>query len=198
MFWNRMDPARPGFAVVEIALAVSVALIIIGGAVLGYSAVKETANNANARQRVMSALTIVEEYTSANGGQYPVSQPDNGKFQQLWAAKRPDDKNVNPWGGSTGDYQDGAIELSPTDFGGASENDVASLTATTPALLAPPLDVTTVANAGNLVYVTATNPTRPWAAVRRSSTGSTLAAKGFVIGICGKDGTPYWDATSMR
>lgn len=189
---------RKGFTLVEVALAVAVGLIVIGGAVLGYNSVKENANNSNARQRVLSALTIVEEYASANGGRYPVSTVTNGTFQQLWASKRPDDKNLNPWGGATGDSDDGAIELAAFDFGGATEAAVASETTTTTGLLASPLDSTSAANAGNLVYASATNAGTPWAAVRKSSTVTTLAAKNFVIGICGKDGTPYWDAASTR
>ncbi|MEB3285179.1 MAG: prepilin-type N-terminal cleavage/methylation domain-containing protein [Candidatus Sericytochromatia bacterium] len=198
MLKQRKNWGRQGFTLVEVALAVAVGLIVIGGAVLGYNSVKENANNSNARQRVLSALTIVEEYSSANGGRYPASTVTNGTFQQLWASKRPDDKNLNPWGGATGDSDDGAIELAAADFGGASEAAVASETTTTTALLASPLDETTAANAGNLVYVSATNASTPWAAVRKSSTVTTLAAKNFVIGICGKDGTPYWDAASSR
>lgn len=183
---------RPGFTLVEVALAVAVGLIVIGGAVLGYNSVKDNVNNANARQRVMFAYAIVEEYASANGGRYPVSKQVNGTFQQLWAAKRPEDKANNPWGGPTGDPVDGAVEVDACDFSAGSREAAMSLTETMPTLLGAPLDAVSAANAGNLSYVSATSTENPWACVREDSSKSIKAVKNFVVGICGKDGTPYW------
>lgn len=188
---NVREP-RSGFTLVEVALAVAVGLIVIGGAVLGYHSVKDNVNNANARQRALMAYSIVEEYASANGGRYPVSRRDNGTFQQLWAAKHPEDKANNPWGGPTGDASDGAVEVDACDFSAGSREAALSLTETMPALLGSPIDRTTISNAGNLIYVSTTTTETPWATVLEDSTKSIKAVKHFVVGICGKDGTPYW------
>ncbi|MDB5096148.1 MAG: hypothetical protein JWM80_569, partial [Cyanobacteria bacterium RYN_339] len=90
---------RKGFTLVEVALAVAVGLIIIGGAVLGYNAVKDNASNSNARDRVLTAVSMVEEYASANGGKYPTAGANT--FTTMWKTKRPDDYNSSPWGGAT-------------------------------------------------------------------------------------------------
>src|SRR4051812_2125246 len=98
MLKQNVRKARKGFTLVEVALAVAVGLIIIGGAVLGYNAVKDNASNSNARDRVLTAVSMVEEYASANGGRYPSA---GTTFTTMWKSKRPDDYNSSPWGGTT-------------------------------------------------------------------------------------------------
>ena len=186
---SKLIRSRKGFTLVEVALAVAVGLIIIGGAVLGYNAVKDNASNSNARNRVLSAVTMIEEYSAANGGQYPASVADatdvsTGAFSAMWQAKCPDDKALSPWGGATGDA-DGVTELGPLDFG--------STTAPTTASTA--LAVTTaVGDAANLQYSTPSSTTNKWGAVTATSTSSLVTFKNYAVGIFDKAGVAWWDA----
>lgn len=187
---------RKGFTLVEVALAVAVGLIIIGGAVLGYNAVKDNASNSNARNRVLSAVTMIEEFSAANGGRYPTSAAAGGPFSTMWAAKRPDDASASPWGGLAGagtGANDGVVEFAAANFTVAADpvgSDPASVTTTTAAI---PTTVA-VANAANLCYISSTTTATPWAAIVTTSTGAAVGVKNYAVGIHDKLGTPWWDA----
>jgi type II secretory pathway pseudopilin PulG len=172
-----------GFTLVEVALAVAVGLIVIGGAVLGYNAVKDNAANANARERLLDAVTIVEEYASVNAGQYPIGGRDD--FTRMWKRKHPDDYNSSPWGGSTG-ASGGVNEGHPTVIGGAD-----ATTATTLGALAgvgsPGTGVP--GQAADLSYVDASG----WVSVTAASVASNVTVKNYLIGIFDKNGMPWWD-----
>lgn len=181
---------RKGFTLVEVALAVAVGLIIIGGAVLGYNAVKDNASNSNARNRVLSGVTMVEEYAAANGGRFPASAEDGtGSFTKMWTTKRPDDKATSPWGGTTGDATDGVDENDPVvatslEASGATEIAVADLSTTANA-----------ANAANMNYVSLTKggASEEWGAYTAGSTASVTAFKNYAVGIADKTGVAFWD-----
>jgi prepilin-type N-terminal cleavage/methylation domain-containing protein len=183
---SKLIKTRKGFTLVEVALAVAVGLIIIGGAVLGYNAVKDNASNSNARNRVLSAVTMIEEYSAANAGQYPASvAAGTGPFSTMWQAKRPDDKALSPWGGATGNTTSGVSESAPVAF-----------EATAPAAATASVAGAFTAGAtlaANMLYVTPSTADK-FAAITATSTSSLSQVKNYAIGIADKAGTPWWDA----
>lgn len=184
---SKLIKTRKGFTLVEVALAVAVGLIIIGGAVLGYNAVKDNASNSNARNRVLSALTMIEEYSAANAGQYPASlAAGTGPFSTMWQAKRPDDKALSPWGGTTGGLT-GVSESAPVDFGSTSTAVATTAAIDTAFVAAPGL-------AAQMLYVTPSVAANKFGGVTATSTSSLVAAKNYVVGIADKAGAPWWDA----
>jgi len=192
---SKLMKTRKGFTLVEVALAVAVGLIIIGGAVLGYNAVKDNASNSNARNRVLSAVTMIEEYSAANGGLYPASAAaGTGPFTTMWVAKRSDDKAISPWGGASGGVtvnsaNTGVTEVAPSNFGSA---DSAAATAATAGLLGY-TDGAAVATAATMQYASSTTAATPWAKVVATSTSSDTNVKNYAVGIADKTGDPWWD-----
>jgi prepilin-type N-terminal cleavage/methylation domain-containing protein len=184
--------ARKGFTLVEVALAVAVGLIIIGGAVLGYNAVKDNAANSNARDRVLTAVSMVEEYASANGGRYPsASATVPGTFTTMWKSKRPDDYNSSPWGGTTAG-SNGADEATTAITGTTSAPTAA--TVTTVAVNGGTITVGTAdtTRAADMIYAPIT-ASQPWASITAFSTASAAAVKNYAVGIFDKNGQPFWD-----
>ncbi|MDB5096174.1 MAG: hypothetical protein JWM80_595 [Cyanobacteria bacterium RYN_339] len=179
------NPLRrlPGFTLVEVALAVAVGLIIIGGAVLGYNAVKDNARNANARERVLQAATVIEEYASVNGGRYPVGGNDD--FNRMWRRKHSDDYNISPWGGSTG--TPGGVSEGHESTPGGSDASTASPVGTVTGVGTPGTAV--VGLASNMSYTDGTG----WWSVPAYSTASTAIVKNYMVGIFDKNGQPWWD-----
>jgi prepilin-type N-terminal cleavage/methylation domain-containing protein len=178
--------ARKGFTLVEVALAVAVGLIIIGGAVLGYGAVKDNASNSQARDKVLSAVSMVEEYGAANGGKYPVSAAANtaattGSFAAIWKNKRPDDYNASPWGGPTGNGN-GTDEQAP--FTGAAAAPASGEAITIAA---------NGASQSDMIYASAAASTAAFGGQTASSTGVYSTFKNYVVGIFDKTGTAFWD-----
>ena len=181
---------RKGFTLVEVALAVAVGLIIIGGAVLGYNAVKDNASNSNARNRVLSGVTMVEEYAAANGGRYPDSvAAGTGAFTTMWKAKRADDYNLSPWGGETGDAVDGVDEANEMAANAVDASAAAGVTELAHGLGG------TAAGAANMNYVSpsrgASNET--WSMITADSTMSNTTFKNYALGIADKNGNAFWD-----
>lgn len=171
---------RKGFTLVEVALAVAVGLIIIGGAVLGYGAVKDNAANSNARSKVLSTLSIVEEYAAGNGGSYPAL----ATMQTLLPTKRPDDYNKSPWGGDVGtSVASGVVSLVTTGFtAGASREAAGDLGAAT--------QLNGVAYSAGLLYGTFSG----WGTVLTTGSSTQERFRGYAIGMYDKNGTPWWDA----
>jgi len=182
---------RKGFTLVEVALAVAVGLIIIGGAVLGYNAVKDNASNSNARNRVLSGVTMVEEYAAANGGQFPDSANAGGSFTQMWEKKRPDDKATSPWGGTTG-AEDGVDENDPVV---AASLDASAAVAAADITVGDLSTVANAENAANMNYVSLTKGTgsEEWASYTAGSTASKTTFKNYAVGIADKTGIAFWD-----
>ncbi|MEB3222921.1 MAG: prepilin-type N-terminal cleavage/methylation domain-containing protein [Candidatus Sericytochromatia bacterium] len=183
---------RAGFTLVEVALAVAVGLIVIGGAILAFNAVKENAANSNAQSRVLAGVTVVEEYSGNNSGTYPVSAT-GGTFTSLWSSKQGDAADDNPWGGVTG-AASGAIEVTAGNFGSATESAAGALTETTAALTSGLTNGAAAGQSAALLYVSGTTAATPWAGVRQSSTMTTVGVKNYAVGICDKNGVPWWTA----
>jgi prepilin-type N-terminal cleavage/methylation domain-containing protein len=184
---KRNIKARKGFTLVEVALAVAVGLIIIGGAVLGYNAVKDNAANSNARDRVLTAVSMVEEYASANSGKYPTAGQNT--FLTMWKAKRPDDYNSSPWGGLAAG-SNGVDEASSAFTGSSASPASATVTgAVTGIGTAGTADPT---KASDMVYMQISTAT-PWASITAFSTSSAVAVKNYAVGIFDKNGQPWWD-----
>lgn len=192
---SKLMKTRKGFTLVEVALAVAVGLIIIGGAVLGYNAVKDNASNSNARNRVLSAVTMIEEYSAANGGQYPTSAAaGTGPFTTMWMAKRPDDRALSPWGGASGGttvggVNSGVTEVAAADFGFATS---ALATAGASGMLGF-TDGPAVATNASMLYVSSSAAATPWGKVNATSTSSDTTVKNYAVGIADKTGDPWWD-----
>lgn len=178
---------RKGFTLVEVALAVAVGLIIIGGAVLGYNAAKDNASNSTARNRVLSAATIIEEYAAANQGSYPASASATSarKFGAMWKAKRPDDFNKSPWGGDVGtgtSALDGVIEYAPVTSSVTDSTAAATTTAGASA--------TDTTLAAVMQYASCTSG--KWAKTTAYSTQSDVTWKNYAVGIYDKVGNSWW------
>ena len=187
MLKNANPKARKGFTLVEVALAVAVGLIIIGGAVLGYNAVKDNAANSNARDRVLTAVSMVEEYASANGGRYPVAGQNT--FVQMWKRKRPDDYNASPWGGTAGGAN-GADEASAAFTGSAAAPSVATVTAAVTGI--GTVGTADTNKAADMIYMPISS-SAPWASITAFSSASATAVKNYAVGIFDKNGQPWWD-----
>lgn len=179
--------ARKGFTLVEVALAVAVGLIIIGGAVLGYNAVKDNAANSNARDRVLTAVSMVEEYASANGGRYPSA--GGNTFITMWKSKRPDDYNASPWGGTTAGTN-GADEATTAFAGSTAAPSVATVTTAVTGI--GTVGTADTNKAADMIYMPVA-AAAPWASITAFSTASATAVKNYAVGIFDKNGQPWWD-----
>jgi prepilin-type N-terminal cleavage/methylation domain-containing protein len=185
---SKLIRSRKGFTLVEVALAVAVGLIVIGGAIVGFNAVRENAQNSAARGKVDAAVAIVENLAASNNQIYPASNTvaPGSAVSTTWAKQRPD-FGANPWGGPTGDTTDGVTELAPGDFGSATSLTAPAAAAT---LLVAADAPVTPANAGNLIYKTAA--TQQWGTVNDASIGQLKVVKGYVVSIYDKTGTPWY------
>lgn len=189
---NLIRKGRKGFTLVEVALAVAVGLIVIGGAIVGFNSVRENAQNSAARQKVDAAVAIVESVAASNNQMYPASNPattntttniGDGILSQTWVKQR-QDFGANPWGGPTGDVNDGVTEIAPAAFGTATQLTTPGATASVTMGGAVP------ANAGNLIYQSATGT--QWGTVTDASIGQNKVVKGYVVSIYDKTGTPWY------
>lgn len=187
MLKREIRKARKGFTLVEVALAVAVGLIIIGGAVLGYNAVKDNAANSNARDRVLTAVSMVEEYASANGGKYP--NAGSSTFTTMWKNKRPDDYNTSPWGGLAGGAN--GVDEASTAFPGTSASPTAA-TVTGAVTGIGTYNTADVTKAADMIYMQISTAS-PWAGITAYSTSSVQAVKNYAVGIFDKNGQPWWD-----
>lgn len=185
---NLIRKGRKGFTLVEVALAVAVGLIVIGGAIVGFNSVRENAQNSAARQKVDAAVAIVESVAASNNQMYPTSvlAAPGGIVTSTWVKQR-QDWNANPWGGPVGDTVDGVTELAPAAFGSAAQLAAPAAAATVlDAVSVPP----TPGNAGNLIYQSAAGT--QWGTVNDASVGQLKVIKGYVVSIYDKTGTPWY------
>lgn len=184
--------ARAGFTLVEVALAVAVGLIVIGGAVMGYGALKDQAAAAEARKKVVTAGAMIQEYAAANSGRFPTSVEDDadgtttGSFTQMWVKKAPDEYNKNPWGGPTGD-DDGVTELAPFENG---EMDPAAAPDVTDDY---GIDTT---RTGNLIYASIDGGKN--VKIRQGYNPTSTNAKAFVLSIYDRTGAPWFHLSSNQ
>ncbi len=179
---------RSGFTLVEVALAVAVGLIILGGAITGYNAVKDNASSSMARRKVNIGTSAVVEYGAANFGRYPTSVAGaaGGEFSAMWVRKNPEEYNVSPWGGQTSDTTDGVLEIAPITTGtdAASAPDETTLLAT---------DGT---QAANMIYANLTNT--GYVRLKQLSNPDAYLVKGFVLSIHDRHGQPWFHLTTNK
>lgn len=184
---------RLAFTLVEVALAVAVGLVILGGVVVAYEAIKDNASNAKARTKVLQAVSVLENYAAANGGAYPPANPAGGAFSTNWVAKHPQEAPESPWGGLAGPGngpEDGVVEMAPVNFGAATNPVGLDPTGIpTSASIPTTLDATYTAN---LAYVSSTQTASPWAAIVPSSSGAAVGVKNYAMGIHDKAGRPWF------
>lgn len=179
---NRLvSKPRSGFTLVEVALAVAVGLLIIGGSVIMYNAVKDNAASANAREKVNKAATIVTEYAAANSGFYPVSAVGGGQFTAIYKRRLPDEYAQSPWGGTTGDPGNGVSEMAPFTDGTAdpttAPNHAADL-------------VQDSSKAANIIYVSVNN--NRYVNLNQLSNPTATLAHGYAISIYDRTGQPWF------
>jgi prepilin-type N-terminal cleavage/methylation domain-containing protein len=182
---NLIRKGRKGFTLVEVALAVAVGLIVIGGAIVGFNSVRENAQNSAARQKVDAGVAIVESIAASNNQMYPASNATTPSIVSTTWQKQRTDWNANPWGGPAGDAVDGVTEVNAAAFGSAVQP--APGAAQT---LAMPVQAPGTNEAGNLIYQSA-NGTQ-WAVVTDASTGATKTVKGYYVSIFDKTGTAWY------
>lgn len=187
---NLIRKGRKGFTLVEVALAVAVGLIVIGGAIVGFNSVRENAQNSAARQKVDAAVAIVESVAASNNQMYPASNATTPTIISTTWQKQRTDWNANPWGGPAGDAVDGVTELDPVAFGSAG---VLAAPATPSTVLTAVTAPVTAANAGNVLYQSATAASQ-WGTVTDNSIGQPKVIKGYVVSIYDKTGTPWYAA----
>lgn len=92
---TRMDRNREsGFTLLEVGLALTVGIMLLGASIYGYKALREQAGDANMRQKVQDLQMLVEElYTTSQ------NYPDSTQLRNAWKHRRPQDYQSNPWGG---------------------------------------------------------------------------------------------------
>lgn len=86
-----------GFTLLEIGLALSIALLASATVVVFYSQVKESSGDSAMREKIGGLQAVVESLYSAQG-----AMPDLATVQQNWAVKR-SDALISPWGGTIND-----------------------------------------------------------------------------------------------
>lgn len=101
--------AAKGFTLIEVALAVTLGVVMLAGVIAIYNQVRESVATGKMKEKVMTAAAVIEEI-SAQSGSYPnptVAAEQNRAIAK-YQATRPDDYNISPWGGSVGgDIQTG-------------------------------------------------------------------------------------------
>lgn len=169
---------RPGFTLLEVALAAAVGILLTYGIIFNYQARKASAGDAVAHDRVMAAAAMLEGYVAAKGSLPPSG---SGEVARTWAAAHPDEKGASPWGGPTGDPLVGMVEDAPLAAGSA---DATSAPDVTGAIARNP------ARQSDLLYLT-TAGSGKWVSITSRANPSAIACKGYVIGIYDRDGNPW-------
>lgn len=106
-----------GFTLLEIGLALSIALLASAAVVVLYAQVKDNAGDATMREKIGSLQSVVESLYTAQG-----ACPSLDDVKGVWSAKRPDALE-SPWGGNVADLTSGAIKAGVTG-GNLTANDV--------------------------------------------------------------------------
>ncbi len=82
-----------GFTLLEIGLALSIALLASAAVIVLYGQVKESSGDAAMREKIGSLQAVVESLYTAQGSCPPIAT-----VKDAWVAKRPDALK-SPWGG---------------------------------------------------------------------------------------------------
>jgi hypothetical protein len=83
-----------GFSLLEVGLALSVGIMILGASIYGYRALREQAGDAGMRQKVQDLQLLVEELYVG-----PRIYPTGTELANAWKHRRPKDYQSSPWGG---------------------------------------------------------------------------------------------------
>ncbi len=83
-----------GFSLLEVGLALSVGIMLLGASIYGYRALREQAGDAGMRQKVQDLQLLVEELYVG-----PRVYPTGTQVTNAWKHRRPKDYQNSPWGG---------------------------------------------------------------------------------------------------
>lgn len=113
----RQAEHQDGFTLIEVSLAIVVGMLVVGGAMVLFQQSKVSAQNSAAKEKLIAASVLVTELGERN-----YALPTMAQLQTVWKARRPDDYDKNPWGGTfpiTGNnYIDGNDSLAAgTEYG---------------------------------------------------------------------------------
>lgn len=125
----RQADRHAGFTLIEVSLAIVIGLILIAGAVVIFQQSRNSAQNAAAKEKLMSLSMLVEELEQRN-----FALPSRVQLASFWKQRRPDDYDKSPWGGTftitgddwvdgndvVGDGQEIGSGLGGTPFGGTT------------------------------------------------------------------------------
>ncbi len=108
-----------GFSLLEVGLAITLALILSAALATFYSQVKDDAGDTLCRNRISALQGMVETLAASDGGVLPTLD----RVRTAWRAKRQDDFDISPWGGRI--YSPtGANAIAGGDQAGCSPQDV--------------------------------------------------------------------------
>lgn len=177
-----------GFTLIEVSLAIVIGIIVLGGAITLYNQVKISAGNSEAKSRALSLGTLAEEYAARSN-----NFPDVAQINSMWKARRPDDANKNPWGGTVpsepvGGHSDVQTLVSAPVVLGDGERHVG--------VSAP----TTEADRGRLFYFRHANSETFWLndfnlADPSDAASGTVRVQGYGIAYLGPKGEHWYHVT---
>lgn len=112
--------AEAGFSLLEVGLALSIGILLMGASIYGYRALREQSGDAAMRQKVQDLQVLVEELYATR-----FAYPEGNTLISAWKLRRPKDYGLNPWGGpipvSSADLEStGGILTSVVEDGGQS------------------------------------------------------------------------------
>lgn len=84
-----------GFSLLEVGLALSVGILLMGASVYGYRALREQSGDAAMRQKVQDLQVLVEELYAPR-----FAYPDGNTLIDAWKIRRAKDYSLSPWGGT--------------------------------------------------------------------------------------------------
>lgn len=184
----RRKSRQAGFTLLEIGLALSIALLASATVVVFYTQVKESSGDSAMREKIGSLQSVVESLYSAQG-----SCPPLADVQQAWSVKRPDALK-SPWGGDI-------YDMSPVPAGGVR----AGVTGGNVVAGTDPGAVESNVGVGALYYWRVVNPiapNAPNAAAQASmydvTRGATVSITGYGVAGLKHDGWRHFLVTSGR
>lgn len=181
----RRKTREAGFTLLEIGLALSIALLASVAVIVFYSQVKESSGDSAMREKIGSLQTVIESLYSAQGSCPPITDA-----QQAWFAKR-SDALKSPWGGDI-------YDMSPVQTGGLR----AGLVGGDVSAGGDPGAVESNVGVGAVYYWRVTSGGYPNAAARASmydvTQGATVSITGYGVAGLKHKGWRHFMVTSGR
>lgn len=84
-----------GFSLLEVGLALSVGILLMGASIYGYRALRDQSGDAAMRQKVQDLQILVEELYAPRS-----AYPDGNTLSSAWKIRRAKDYGMSPWGGT--------------------------------------------------------------------------------------------------